>query len=523
MTVAYEHAPSELASRRVKRKQVALKAMPALYSIESQRAVLGSALLDNALMRGPIAHLAIDDFCGSSDQTIYTLMLEFSEDSVAFELTILVEELRRRGRLETVGGAPYVASLIDGAVPEPSLVAQHVSIMLHSSRLRRLQSVAETLERSTTELGADPARLLQELESAVHRLQAGYDLNGNLLPYAPGELSRRPDLLTLSQVEAKEVNWLWKPYLPVGMLSMLSGDPGAGKTFIALAVAAAVTVGKTPYTGEPTMPADILYLSVENSPEHVLRPRFDLLGGDPRRFHHLRGSVTGHGQRSERGGVRLSDVRLLSDALGKTKACFAIVDPIQSYLGADVDAHRSNETRPVMDGLSRLAEEHGCCILLVRHLGKAQTGRAIHRGLGSIDLTGAVRTELLAGCSPDDPAKHALVQVKSNLGQFGPSLGYIIETDGTFRWTGESQLTAYAILAPEQNGEETSALAEAKDFLSSALAQGARPAKDVQAEAQQEGISDRTLKRAKRELKVLSRKGSMSGAWAWALAEEDQT
>ena len=311
-------------------------------------------------------------------------------------------------------------------------------------------------------------------------------------------------------------------YLARGMLAMLSGDPGAGKTYIALAIAAAVTVGRVPYTSEPCLPGHVLYLSVENSPEHVLRPRFDLLGGDPTHFHLLRGSLTGDDERPERGRVRLSDVQLLSDALQKTNARLVIVDPIQSYLGAEVDAHRANETRPVLDGLSRLAEEHSCCILLVRHLSKAQTGKAIQRGLGSIDLTGAVRTELFAGCSPDDPNQRALVQVKSNLGQFGPSLGYVIEHNGTFRWTGESDLTAAALLAPDSNEEEAGAMTEAEHFLLAALVQGAREAKDIYAEAEQEGIRQRTLKRAKKKLRVLSRKSSMSGVWEWFPPEGGQ-
>ena len=149
---------------------------------------------------------------------------------------------------------------------------------------------------------------------------------------------------------------------------------------------------------------------------------------------------------------------------------------------------------------------------------------SIHdRLLGSIDLTGAVRTELIAGSAPNDATQRALVQVKSNLGQFGASIGYTIEADGTFRWTGESQLTASAILAPELNGEETGALAEARDFLSTVLTQGARPARDVQAEARQDGISERTLKRAKADLGVISRKRGMSDIWEWALPEGGQS
>ncbi len=318
------------------------------------------------------------------------------------------------------------------------------------------------------------------------------------------------------------MDWLWKPYLANGMLAMLSGDPGAGKTFISLAIAADLTLGRVPSTAESCAPGDVLYMSLENSPPHVLRPRFDSLGGDPRRFHLLRGCIGNDGERSRRDCVRLSDVSVLADAIREAEARLMIVDPIQSYLGAEVDAHRSNETRPIMDGLSRLAEEHGCCILLVRHLSKAQTGKAIHRGLGSIDLTGAVRTELLAGCSPDDPAQRALVQVKSNLGAFGPSLGYTIDDGGKFRWTGESRLTASEILAPESDGCQTGATAEAEAFLLDTLAQGARPQKDVENEARQHGISKRTLTRAKGHLSVRSRKTGMTGAWDWLLPEGGQ-
>lgn len=495
----------------------------ALVSDNAQRAVLGAALMDNSLMYGPIATLSLGDLVGSRDQSIYALMLELSAEGERFALSTIVQVLEDRGQLEQAGGIPYVASLIDGVVLEPSLVKRHVESIQRNGQLRRLQTVGENLMGKARETGADPRRMLLELSKTLTELQTGRDLNGDLLPYEPADLSRRPEILTLSQVEARDIDWLWRPYLPNQMLAMLSGDPGAGKTYIAMAISAAVTLGYEPNTGMPNSPADVLCLSVENSPEYVLRPRFDKLGGDASRFHILRGSVAGVGRNALRGSVKLSDVSLLRDALKRTNARLVIVDPIQSYLGADIDAHRSNETRPVLDGLARLAEEHKCCILLVRHLGKAQTARAIHRGLGSIDLTGAVRTELMAGSSPKDAAQRALVQVKSNLGQFGASIGYAIEADGTFNWTGESQLTASAILAPELNGEETGRIAEARDFLSGALTQGARAVRDVQAEASQAGVSERTLKRAKADLGVISRKRGMSDIWEWVLPEGGQS
>jgi hypothetical protein len=495
-----------------------------LYSRDAERACLGAALLNNTFMRSSLDCLSVADFALSAHRDLFALMLESCEEGLPFDPRTLAESLRQRKKLEIVGGLAYLDELTDGVVTYPPLIERHAATVIRLSKLRRLQKLTDGIGREAGEVGGDPDRLLQKLESALEGLRAGYDLDGNLTPVAMSKPLRRPELRTLSDVEAREVDWLWKPYLANGMLAMLSGDPGAGKTYITLAVAAAITTGRVPYTGEHREPADVLYLSVENSPEHVVRPRFHSLGGDPKRFHILQGTITGEGDRAVRGSVRLSDVSLLHDALRQTEARLVIVDPIQSYLGADVDAHRSNETRPVMDGLSRLAEEHACCNWLVRHLGKAPSGKAIHRGLGSIDLSAAVRTELLAGCSPDDPAQRALVQLKSNLGQFGPALGYTIEApDGTFRWTGESELTAAALLAPESNEVETGAMAEAKDFLSNALAQGARPAKDVEAEARQERIRERTLKRAKKVLGVQSRKCGMTGAWEWALPEGGQT
>jgi replicative DNA helicase len=261
----------------------------------AQRAVLGAALIENSLMYGPIATLSVGDLVGSWDQIVYALMLELSADDQRFELTTIVQALEERGQLEQAGGCPYMASLIDGAVTEPSLVKRHVESIQRIAQLRRLRSVGESLVRKASETGADPSCLLLDFSKVVTELQMGRDLNGDLLPYKPSDLSRRPEILTLSKVVAQEVDWLWRPYLPNQMLAMLSGDPGAGKTYIALAICAAVTLGHEPNTGRPSKPADVLCLSVENSPEYVLRPRFDTLGGAASRFHILRGSVAGEG------------------------------------------------------------------------------------------------------------------------------------------------------------------------------------------------------------------------------------
>lgn len=316
------------------------------------------------------------------------------------------------------------------------------------------------------------------------------------------------DLVCLADVEARPVDWLWEPLIPLRMLSMISGDPGAGKSFVALAVAADLSRGKL-RDGRTVEAASTLYLTVENPTAEVMRPRFDSLGGDPSFLHVYSGPAS------------LADIETLEAAIVQIKARLIIVDPLQSYLGANVDLHRSNETRPVMDGLARLVEKHNCAVLLLRHLSKQSGGKAIHRGLGSIDLTGAVRSEMLAGSPPDEPETRALVHIKSNVGRMGNTLGYSIDGQGRFAWTGESALTAADLLAAPA-GPVEGKLAEAIEWLRSQLSAGSVEEKRIRELAEKVDISKATLRRAKNALRVTSRKGGMSGPWMWSLSEGAQ-
>jgi len=328
----------------------------------------------------------------------------------------------------------------------------------------------------------------------------------------------RPDLICLATVAPRAVDWLWQPYIPARMLSMISGDPGAGKTFIALAVAASFTTGRAP-DGKPCEPINVLYLSVENAPAEVVRPRFDSLRGDPAHLFLLAGTVSTKNGDAQHGAISLADVPLLDRALQETGAKLVIVDPIQSFLGANIDLHRSNETRPVLDGLGKLAEKHGCAVLLLRHLSKAVGGKAIHRGLGSIDLTGAVRSEMLAGSLPDDPEARALVHIKSNIGAFGSSRGYSIDGECRFAWTGRSEITADQMLDAPSNPRDLSALEDARQWLNDFLSTGGKEHQECRLKSQEAGISYATLRRAKDALRVRSYKAAMSGPWMWSLPE----
>ena len=192
---------------------------------------------------------------------------------------------------------------------------------------------------------------------------------------------------------------------------------------------------------------------------------------------------------------------MLEDALERTQARLLIIDPLHSYLWA-LDRHRANDSGRAFDTLAQLAEKHRCCILLVRHLRKRG------RGLTSVELSAAVRTEFLAASSPDAPTRPALVQVKSNLGCLAPSLGYTIDNTGAFSpifaWTGPSTLTPEEVMTDRPIGAGLPLRKLAAEWLRQYLLDGGRSQYSVEVAALRDGVCIRTLRRAKFDLGVVS-------------------
>jgi DNA repair protein RadA/Sms len=488
-------------------------ASSSLYDVRIQSEVLSALLREPSLLRESFGDITISDFGGTLHQSLFRTMLKLTENDEEFDIIAVAEAWK--GDKEVGDALSYLSDILaihnmDFPAPKLRLRVEKLHRLAH---LRRLRFLGQVLQRQAENAQADPNALLEKLEIGVGALRSGYDLNGEMLPYTPRNLTRRPDLLKLSSVETKPVPWLWRPYLVYNMINLLSGEPGCGKTWLALAFAAALTIGKIPYLGEPCRPHDVVYLSIENSPEYVVRPRFDSLEGDANRLHVLQGAVTGEGPKARREGVRLSDIPLLDSALKQTNARFLVVDPIQSYLGGEVDMHRSNETRPILDGLSTLAQKYGVCLLILRHFTKSAQGSVLNRGLGSIDLTGAARTELHAGRRD---TQSAMVHVKTNIGPIGESLGYELKED-VFRWTGPTSISALDLAASGMAEEDRDAINEAAEYLADTLRGGPKPAGEIFSEAKDMGFSTSTIRRAKLRLTVKSRKksGEKYGKFEW--------
>ena len=297
-----------------------------------------------------------------------------------------------------------------------------------------------------------------------------------------------------------------------GTLAMLSGEPGSGKTWVALAIAAALTRGRDPFSGETLKRVTVLYASAEHSPSQVIQPRFAGLHGDPARLVILRRAASASSMSSPD-----SALRDLEHALQKTHAQLVILDPWDGLLGSQVDPDRASQTRPLIDRLARLAELHRCCILLLRHVAKPTAGRPAHRGRASMDCSAALRTEFLVGSSPDAPTQTALLHVKSNLGPLAQPLDYRIGEAGNFYWTGLSNLTQEDLLAHRPTGAGLPKRKFASQWLRDYLQPGSQTQGSIEIAAERDGVCIRTLRRAKFDISVRSSKDGKSGAWSWTL------
>lgn len=313
------------------------------------------------------------------------------------------------------------------------------------------------------------------------------------------------ELGSMDQVELQQVQWLWEPYIPFRKISIIQGDPGEGKTTLALRLAAACTTGKPLPGMEPMEPFNVIYQSAEDGLADTIKPRLMDAGADQSRILFVK---------EDKKPLTLLDERI-EEAICEADARLMILDPIQGYLGNRVDMNRANEVREVLSRVGTVAERTGCAIVFTGHLNKAAGISSAYRGLGSIDFRAVARSILLVGSLRNDPNVRIMVHDKSSLAPKGKSLAFALGDEEGFRWLdGYEDVTANALLCGAAS-DTKAAMAEA--LIRELLSGGEEvPSEEVFGKAKECGISERTVNAAKKNISGIQsvRRGN---GWSWKL------
>jgi hypothetical protein len=328
---------------------------------------------------------------------------------------------------------------------------------------------------------------------------------------APPPTDPFANLLPASRLTRRTLEWLWQGRLPFGHLALLDGDPGLGKSLLALDLCARLSTGRPFPDGTPGIgPAPSLILNGEDGAGDTILSRLRAAGADLDLVHVL--DVTA--DRTVEPPHFPTHAGPLAQAVARTGARLVVLDPILAFLDDTVVVNSDRSVRRALRPLQALAAEHRCSVLMHRHLNKEGGHHALYRGLASIAFVAVCRAAWLAARDPDDPGRVVLAEQKANLAAAQPSLAYTIRaTDGaepTVAWLGPSPWAANQLLAAAAaRPAALPARDRARAFLEGALADGPRTSRDLWALAQRQRLSKRTLRRAKSDLEVRS-------ARAWA-------
>ena len=291
------------------------------------------------------------------------------------------------------------------------------------------------------------------------------------------------EVVKASEIEPKEVKWLWYPYIPVGKVTLLQGDPGDGKSKLMLSIAALLS------KGEP-----LPFTETEENLIFIKEGEKSLSFGDNR----------------------------IREAIEMYHAKLLILDPMSSYIGEICSMNNANETRAEFNHLIAVAKDTGCAIVIIAHMNKMKDTNPLYRTNGSIDIAGAARSILAITRTPNKevPAERYLVQVKSNLAPTGSAILFEVSEKGV-DFISEMEMTAaeaFQSLVPKI-GRPNDKEVKAKAFLMEMLKDGEMLSSDCEEKLEAAGFRKSTIKKAKKNAGVISRKKGF--LWYWSLPMGD--
>ncbi|MFV0442165.1 MAG: AAA family ATPase [Planctomycetaceae bacterium] len=335
--------------------------------------------------------------------------------------------------------------------------------------------------------------------------------------------SEKPLAITrrLTNVEREQLTWLWPGRIPLGKLTLLAGDPGLGKSFVTLDIAARVSAG-SPWPDMPLFPQSpvgVVLFNAEDDLGDTIAPRLDKAGADDRNILIVEG-VAFMGQR--RHFSLEQDLQRLIEVIEQNPGTrLVIIDPISAYTGK-VDSHNNSEVRGLLAPLAEIASRFDLSIVAVTHLSKSGGAKAVYRAMGSLAFAAASRAVWAIVKDQDDPQRRLFLPAKLNLAQDPDGLAYRI-VEGKVVWELDPvRMHADDAFAAEMrinngSGSRGSERREAAEWLREELADGPKPASEVIEAGEHCGFTKRTVQRAFSQIGGERKKGEFNGPWLWSL------
>ena len=230
-------------------------------------------------------------------------------------------------------------------------------------------------------------------------------------------MSKKTRFKTLADIEPKDIEWFWPDLIPYGKMTILEGDPQLGKSYLCMFLAALMTYGGRLPDGTKVAKGNVLYISSEDDNADTVRRRMEAMGADLSRIRVLDDFLT----LSDEGQ---DELRAELDAFTPD---LVVLDTLYSFLSVKVDLGKPTSIRAALHQLDHLFKEFGPAVILIRHWTKGSKGKAIYRGVGSIDVVGVVRTAIVVAKHPENENWRVLAQVKTNIGKQTKSFEYEID------------------------------------------------------------------------------------------------
>jgi hypothetical protein len=354
----------------------------------------------------------------------------------------------------------------------------------------------------------------------------------------------------LSDVQMRVIEWVWPGRVALGKHTTLAGEPSVGKSTLLYWIAAAISRGAQWPCGEGTAPkGSVILLSAEDGAEDTIAPRIAAAGGDLSKVHVVTAMKDDEGTRSA--FTLKTDLQTLEDKIREIgNVRLVIIDPISSYLGDGIDGHSNTDVRHVVEPLHEMADRLKVAVLTNGHFSKtgaANKSRASHRFIGSIAFIALPRVAFAVVPDPEDEDRRLVLHVKNNIAKAAPGLAFrliqakagdIGEPPGELyapcvAWDAEHvTMTADQAIAEhegqlrgEASEQQTPQQREAEECLRSWLAEGPKPATEIEGAAKEAGISQKVLRTVRERICTTSpikdERGKITGH-KWALKPEPE-